>query len=277
MTAQKSVANVVDSQSELSGGIEVVGLTKTYRRVVGREISLTAALADISFSIAPQQFVTVIGPSGCGKSTVMKIVAGLLEPSSGSITVSGSPVDGPGADRGCVFQFPGLMPWKTVSANVELALGFAGVPKKERKQRAEHYVDLVGLSGFARHHPNELSGGMQQRVGIARALAIEPSVLLMDEPFGALDALTRTRMQDELLRIWEQTMKTVLFITHSVEEAVLLSDRVLVMGNGVIAADVTIDLPRPRSRDALLADPRTLELMRKLERLIGHSSDGTED
>lgn len=277
MSAQKTVASVVDGQRELSGGIEVVGLSKTYRRVVGREISLTAALADISFSIAPQQFVTVIGPSGCGKSTVMKIVAGLLEPSSGTITVSGRTVDGPGADRGCVFQFPGLMPWKTVTANVELALGFAGLPKQERKRRAEYYVNLVGLSGFARHHPNELSGGMQQRVGIARALAVEPAVLLMDEPFGALDALTRTRMQDELLRIWEQTMKTVLFITHSVEEAVLLSDRVLVMGNGVIAADVAIDLPRPRSRDALLADPRTLELMRNLERLIGQSSDGAED
>lgn len=277
MRASNAASTVVEEQRDLSGGIEVSGLSKTYRRVVGREISLTTALAGISFSIDPQQFVTVIGPSGCGKSTVMKVIAGLLEPSSGTVAVSGRPIDGPGADRGCVFQFPGLMPWKTVTANVELALEFAGVPKAERTRRAEHYVDLVGLSGFARHHPNELSGGMQQRVGIARALAVEPAVLLMDEPFGALDALTRTRMQDELLRIWEQTMKTVLFITHSVEEAVLLSDRVLVMGDGVIAADVAIDLPRPRSRDALLSDPRTLQLMRELERLIGHSSDAAED
>ena len=277
MNTHRSAAGVVDGQRELGGGIEVVGLCKTYRRVVGREISLTAALADVSFSIAPQEFVTVIGPSGCGKSTIMKIVAGLLEASSGTVTVSGRPVDGPGADRGCVFQFPGLMPWKTVVDNVELALEFAGVPRQERKRRAEQYVDLVGLGGFKQHHPGELSGGMQQRVGIARALAIEPAVLLMDEPFGALDAITRTRMQDELLRIWEQTKKTVLFITHSVEEAVVLSDRVLVMGNGVIAADVTIDLARPRSRDALLADPRTLKLMRDLERLIGHSDDQAED
>ena len=274
MSSQRSAVGVVESQQEQHGGIDVTGLSKTYRRVVGREISLTAALADISFSIAPHEFVSVIGPSGCGKSTIMKIVAGLLEATSGTVTVSGRPVHGPGTDRGCVFQFPGLMPWKTVTENVELALEFAGVGRQERKRRAEQYVDLVGLSGFKLHHPAELSGGMQQRVGIARALAVEPVVLLMDEPFGALDALTRTRMQDELLRIWDQAKKTVLFITHSVEEAVVLSDRVLVMGNGIIAADVAIDLPRPRSRDALLAEPRTLRLMRDLERLIGHSSEG---
>jgi NitT/TauT family transport system ATP-binding protein len=277
MSTQGSAVRAVDGQREQSGGIEIVELSKTYRRVVGREISLTAALADVSFAVAPQEFVTVIGPSGCGKSTIMKIVAGLLEATSGTVTVSGRPVDGPGPDRGCVFQFPGLMPWKNVVHNVELALEFAGVPRQARKLRAEQYVDLVGLGGFKQHHPAELSGGMQQRVGIARALAVEPAVLLMDEPFGALDAITRTRMQDELLRIWEQTKKTVLFITHSVEEAVVLSDRVLVMGNGVIAADVAIDLPRPRSRDALLADPRTLKLMRDLERLIGHTGDQAED
>ncbi|MGV0850426.1 ABC transporter ATP-binding protein [Mycolicibacterium phlei] len=277
MTADKTVLALDGDRGAVSGGIEVVGVSKTYRRVVGREISLTAALADITFSVAAQEFVTVIGPSGCGKSTVMKIVAGLLEPSSGSVFVSGRAVDGPGPDRGCVFQTPGLMPWKTVTANVEMALEFAGVPKRERAGRAEHYIELVGLSGFARHYPNELSGGMQQRVGIARALAVDPAVLLMDEPFGALDALTRARMQDELLRIWERAKKTVLFITHSVEEAVLLSDRVLVMGNGVIAADVAIDLPRPRFRDALLADVRAAGLMRTLERLIGLSGDGAED
>ncbi|MFG1710370.1 ABC transporter ATP-binding protein [Nonomuraea sp. M3C6] len=269
-------ASSAEGLASPSGGIEVAGLSKTYRRVVGREISLTAALADVSFSVAPQEFVSVIGPSGCGKSTIMKILAGLLDPTSGSVKVSGRPVEGPGIDRGCVFQSPGLMPWKTVVDNVVLALEFAGVPKRERRRRAKEYVGLVGLDGFERHHPGELSGGMQQRVGIARALAIEPVVLLMDEPFGALDALSRTRMQDELLRIWEQTKKTVLFITHSIEEAVVLSDRVLVMGNGVIAADVPIDLPRPRSRHTLLADPRTLELMRDLERLIGHSGDDRE-
>jgi NitT/TauT family transport system ATP-binding protein len=271
-----SSGGVPERSAALPGGIEVTGLSKTYRRVVGREISLTAALADVSFTVAPQEFVSVIGPSGCGKSTILKILAGLLDPSSGSVKVSGRPVEGPGIDRGCVFQFPGLMPWKTVIDNVVLALEFAGVPKRERRRRAEEYVELVGLDGFERHHPGELSGGMQQRVGIARALAIEPVVLLMDEPFGALDALSRTRLQDELLRIWEQTKKTVLFITHSIEEAVVLSDRVLVMGNGVITADVPVDLPRPRSRHKLLSDPRTLELMRDLERLIGHSGDDHE-
>ena len=253
----------------MTGGIEVHDLSMTYRRVTGRDVSLTAALADVSFSVAPHEFVSVIGPSGCGKSTIMKIIAGLLDPTGGSVRVSGSTVSGPGNDRGCVFQSPGLMPWKTVLANVTLALEFAGIPERERRRRAEEYVGLVGLSEFADHHPGELSGGMQQRVGLARALAVEPAVLLMDEPLGALDALTRTRMQDELLRIWDATKKTVLFITHSIEEAVVLSDRVLVMGEGVIAADVPIDLPRPRSRYQLLSEPRTLELMRDLERLIG--------
>jgi ABC-type nitrate/sulfonate/bicarbonate transport system ATPase subunit len=265
-------AGTSGGSAALPGGIEVTGLSKTYRRVVGRDVSLTAALDDVSFTVAPQEFVSVIGPSGCGKSTIMKILAGLLDPSSGSVKTSGHPVEGPGNDRGCVFQFPGLMPWKTVVDNVVLALEFAGVPRADRKERAAEYVELVGLGEFKTHYPGELSGGMQQRVGLARALAIEPVVLLMDEPFGALDALSRTRMQDELLRIWEQTKKTVLFITHSIEEAVVLSDRVLVMGNGVIAADIPIDLPRPRSRHELLAQPRTLELMRELERLIGHDA-----
>lgn len=259
----------------MPGGIEVNDLSMVYRRVSGREISRTAALADVSFSVAPHEFVSVIGPSGCGKSTIMKIVAGLLDPTSGTVRVSGRDVTGPGADRGCVFQSPGLMPWKTVRDNVTLALRFAGVPGRERRARADEYVDLVGLSEFRDHHPGELSGGMQQRVGLARALAIEPVVLLMDEPLGALDALTRTRMQDELLRIWEQTKKTVLFITHSIDEAVVLSDRVLVMGNGVIAADVPIDLARPRSRHRLLEEPRMLELMRELEALIGSAGAGS--
>src|SRR3712207_1187112 len=207
----------------------------------------------------------------------MKIIAGLLPSSHGEVRISGTRVTGPGTDRACVFQFPGLMPWKTVTANVELALEFAAVPKAQRAQRAQSYVDLVGLGPFRDHYPAELSGGMQQRVGLARALAVEPSVLLMDEPFGALDALTRTHMQDELLRIWERTKKTVIFITHSIEEAVVLSDRVLVMGNGTLSREVPIGLPRPRSRDELLADPRTLELMRELESMLGDAGHEEEE
>jgi NitT/TauT family transport system ATP-binding protein len=251
------------------GRIVVTGLTKTYERIVGRQLSRTYALQQIDFAVEPHEFVSIIGPSGCGKSTVMKIIAGLLPASEGEVRVSGGVVTGPGPDRACVFQFPGLMPWKTVVQNVDLALEFNGVARAERAERARRYVDLVALTDFRDHYPAELSGGMQQRVGLARALAVEPAVLLMDEPFGALDALTRTQMQDELLRIWEATKKTVVFITHSIEEAVVLSDRVLVMGNGTLAREVPIDLPRPRSRHELLADPRTLELMRELESMLG--------
>ena len=265
-----------DAPAPAAGRIAVTGLSKTYERIVGRQLARTYALDEIDFAVEPHEFVSIIGPSGCGKSTVMKIVAGLLPATEGEVRVSGAVVTGPGPDRACVFQFPGLMPWKTVVQNVELALEFNGVAKSERAERAQRYVELVALTDFRDHYPAELSGGMQQRVGLARALAVEPAVLLMDEPFGALDALTRTHMQDELLRIWEATKKTVVFITHSIEEAVVLSDRVLVMGNGTLAREVPIDLPRPRSRDELLADPRTLELMRQLERLLGDAHEDVE-
>jgi NitT/TauT family transport system ATP-binding protein len=270
--AQRS-ADALDSSF---GRITVSGLTKTYERIVGRQLARTHALEKVDFDVEPHEFVSIIGPSGCGKSTVMKIIAGLLPASDGEVRISGARVTGPGPDRACVFQFPGLMPWKTVLQNVELVLEFNGVPKAKRAARAATYVDLVALSSFRDHYPAELSGGMQQRVGLARALAVEPVVLLMDEPFGALDALTRTHMQDELLRIWEATKKTVVFITHSIEEAVVLSDRVLVMGNGTLAREVPIDLPRPRSRHELLADPRTLELMRQLESLLGDPHESEE-
>ncbi len=259
-----------------SGRIIVSGLTKIYERIVGRQLARTHALSEIDFAVEPHEFVSIIGPSGCGKSTVMKIIAGLLPATAGDVRISGTPVTGPGPDRACVFQFPGLMPWKTVAQNVELALEFSGVPKAEREERATTYVNLVALGAFRDHYPAELSGGMQQRVGLARALAVEPTVLLMDEPFGALDALTRTQMQDELLRIWERTKTTVVFITHSIEEAVVLSDRVLVMGNGTLSKEVAIALPRPRSRDKLLADPRTLELMRELESMLGDHRPDSE-
>jgi NitT/TauT family transport system ATP-binding protein len=251
------------------GGVRIEGLAKAYERVVGRELVRTHALRDVSLEIRPHEFVSIIGPSGCGKSTVLRIVGGLTPPSAGRVEVGGAPVSGPGPDRATVFQAPGLMPWRTVRENVTLALEFAGVPKRQRRARADTYIDLVGLRDFADHHPRELSGGMQQRVGLARALAVEPTVLLMDEPFGALDAITRTTMQDELLRIWEQTRKTVVFVTHAIEEAVLLSDRVIVMGHGTITAEVRVDLPRPRSRQELLSDRRSLELMRELEEHLG--------
>jgi NitT/TauT family transport system ATP-binding protein len=264
-----SSAPVGVAAADAPGGVRIDRLAKAYSRVLGRELVRTHALRDVTFDVRPHEFVSIIGPSGCGKSTVLRVVGGLTPPTAGRVEVSGHTVEGPGPDRATVFQAPGLMPWRSVRDNVTLALEFAGVAKGERRPRAERYIDLVGLRDFADHHPRELSGGMQQRVGLARALAVEPTVLLMDEPFGALDAITRTHMQDELLAIWEQTKKTVLFVTHAIDEAVLLSDRVIVMGHGTITAEVTVDLPRPRSRHELLSDRRALDLMRELETHLG--------
>jgi NitT/TauT family transport system ATP-binding protein len=249
-------------------GIEISGLTKIYERLSRREIVRTYALNGVDVEVRPKEFVTLIGPSGCGKTTVLKIIAGLLRPSAGHVKIGDKVVRGPGTDRATVFQSPGLMPWRSVVDNVVLALEFAKVPAEHRLERARRYVDLVGLQDFHDHYPGELSGGMQQRVGIARALAIEPNVLLMDEPFGALDALTRAQMQAELLRIWEQEKRTVLFVTHSMDEAILLSDRIVVMKDGVISEEVAVDIARPRSRDELVNDETALELKRKLVHML---------
>jgi NitT/TauT family transport system ATP-binding protein len=248
-----------------SAGLEARDLSMVYERVVGRDLIRTHALKDVSFRVDPREFVAIIGPSGCGKSTVLKLIGGLIKPTAGEIRIGDETVTRPGDNCAMVFQTPGLLPWKTVIANVEVALSFAGLGRAERKERAAVYVDKVGLADFRDHYPHELSGGMQQRVGIARALAVEPEVLLMDEPFGALDAISRSRMQDELLDIWEQTQKTVVFITHAIDEAVLLADRVLVMGQGEIVREVPVPIQRPRSRHALLAEPRAVALMRELE------------
>jgi len=266
--AEPAVTDAPAAPPRASGGIVVAGLRQTYTRVNGREMVSTHALRQVDLVVHPYEFVSLIGPSGCGKTTVLKIVAGLLRPTGGSVQIDGTEVRGPGADRGTVFQQPGLMPWKTVFDNVTLALEFAGVPKRERRPRAERYLAMVGLADFHGHYPRELSGGMQQRVGIARALALEPQVLLMDEPFGALDAITRHQMQSELERIWAQERKSVLFVTHSIEEALLLSDRVVVMTKGGIAADVAIPIPRPRDRTALLEDPDARRLRAELEMLL---------
>lgn len=249
-------------------GIRVVGLTKVYERVARREIVRTHALSGVDLEVHPNEFVSLIGPSGCGKTTVLKILAGLLAPSSGRVYIGDHEVRGPGTDRATVFQSPGLMPWKTVLGNVVLALEFAGKKASAREETARRYVDLVGLQEFHDHYPGELSGGMQQRVGIARALAIQPNVLLMDEPFGALDALTRNQMQTELLSIWEKEKRTVLFVTHSMDEAILLSDRIVVMKEGAIAAEVDVSLPRPRSREELVDNKAAAELKRQLVELL---------
>ena len=249
-------------------GIRIEGLSKVYQRISGREVVRTHALEQVDLTVRPNEFVSLIGPSGCGKTTVLKIIAGLLRPSGGSLHIGDNPITGPGTDRGVVFQQAALLPWQTVLRNVTLALEFASIPKSERMERAVRYLDLVGLAKFHDHYPGELSGGMQQRVGIARALALEPSVLLMDEPFGALDAITRHQMQTELVRIWEHERKSVLFVTHSLDEALLLSDRIVVMMHGRVAAEVEVTIPRPRTRAGLLEDPTARSIRVQLESLL---------
>ena len=228
------------------------------------------ALGEISLSIAEGEFVAILGPSGCGKSTLLYVVGGFVAPSSGTVAVHGKPVTGPGPDRGPIFQEFALFPWKTVLGNVMYGLIEQGVAKAQAESKARALISLVHLTGYENFYPKELSGGMKQRVAIARTLAYGPRILLMDEPFGALDAHTRTGLQHELLEIWERDRKTVLFVTHSVEEAVFLSDRVVVLTRspGRIKAEVAIDLPRPRRRAELLVEKRYQTLVVDIERLM---------
>ncbi|WP_458084326.1 ABC transporter ATP-binding protein [Streptomyces malaysiensis] len=213
------------------------------------------ALGQVSLDIGDREFVAVVGPSGCGKSTLLSMVAGLVEPTSGTVTVDGAPVAGPGPDRGVIFQQYALFPWLTVRGNVEFGLKLAHVPAAERRRHADHAIELVGLADFADALPKTLSGGMKQRCAIARAYAVDPEVLLMDEPFGALDALTRVQLQDQLLDTWTQERRTVLFITHDVDEAVYLAGRVVVMAArpGRIHRVIEVDLPYPRTEEMRLS------------------------
>src|SRR5947207_11874767 len=233
------------------------------------------ALSDISLDVAEGAFVSVLGPSGCGKSTLLYIVGGFVAPSSGVVRVKGAAVTGPGPDRGPVFQEFALFPWKTVPGNVMYGPRQQGVKHAEAEAQSRRLIEMVGLRGFEHFYPKELSGGMKQRVALARTLAYHPAVLLMDEPFGALDAQTRTRLQNDLLDIWERDRKTVLFVTHSVEEAVFLSDRVAVMTRspGRIKEIIPIALPRPRDRAALLLDRRYQDYVVRIERMIDDTSE----
>ncbi len=212
------------------------------------------ALDRFNLEIHQGEFVSIVGPSGCGKSTFLNLLLGLIKPDSGELKLNNTPITGPGQERAMVFQEFGLLPWRTVAANVELGLELKGTPPAKRAEQATELIELVGLKDFASHYPHELSGGMKQRVGLARALATEPEVLLMDEPFAALDAQTRDLMQTELLEIWERTKKTVLFVTHSIEEAAYLSDRVIVMTArpGRTKTILPIALPRPRGYEMRL-------------------------
>jgi NitT/TauT family transport system ATP-binding protein len=238
--------------------------------IVARDVSVTfrsanrapvTALADFDLDVGRGEFVSLVGPSGCGKSTFLNIVLGLLRPDAGEVRVDGRSVQGPAPDRAMVFQEFGLLPWRTAEANVELGLELRGISASERRRRSAELIQLVGLYGFERHYPHELSGGMKQRVGLARALATNPEILLMDEPFAALDAQTRDLMQAELLHVWERTRKTVIFVTHSIEEAAYLSDRVVVLSArpGRQKAEIDVRLPRPRDYEMRLS-PRFNEL-----------------
>jgi NitT/TauT family transport system ATP-binding protein len=203
-----------------------------------------AAISDVTLDVADGEFLALVGPSGCGKSTLLDLLGGLTTPSSGQILLDGKEIAGPGLDRGVVFQQYALLPWRTAQSNIEFGLEAKGISRRERAERARHFLDLVGLAGFADRYPHELSGGMNQRVAIARSLAFDPEVLLMDEPFAALDAQTRETLQDELLRIWATTKKTIVFITHGIDEAVYLGQRVAVMTSrpGHIKTVLDVDL-----------------------------------
>jgi NitT/TauT family transport system ATP-binding protein len=230
-------------------GVELAQVGKTY----GKAGKVTEALRGVDLTLPDGEFVSLIGASGCGKSTLLRIVAGFESATSGSVTVRGKPVSRPGPDRGVVFQDYGLFPWLTVSANVAYGPRQRGLPKLRVDAIVERFVDMVGLGHFRDRYPNELSGGMQQRVAIARVLANDPAVMLMDEPFGALDSLTRQTLQEQLIEVWQELRPTVILVTHSVEEAVFLSDRVVVMGGGPshavpghVTKVVPVDLPHPR-------------------------------
>lgn len=261
-TAAGSVPQVTNGRSSL---VDYQGVTKKYESRHGGLV----ALRDVSFTIDRGQFVSILGQSGCGKSTLLKMTAGVTPISRGSITIAGTPVIGPHEDLGMVFQTPVLLEWRDTLGNVMLPIEILRQDRPAGEARARELLEMVGLGGFENRYPSELSGGMQQRVAICRALVMDPPLLLMDEPFGALDALTRDEMALELLRIWERTLKTILFVTHSIDEAVLLSDRVVVMTPrpGTVREIVEIDLPRPRSAD-LRYDARFVEYSRGLREAI---------
>jgi NitT/TauT family transport system ATP-binding protein len=259
---------VAGASSASTAKVVVEGLTHRYRTSDGIEM---LALDDVSFEVADDEVLTVVGPSGCGKSTLVHIIAGLVKPAAGTLLVDGKPVLKPGPDRGVVFQELAILPWRTVSGNIGHGLEIARVPRADRERIVTEFIRLVGLEGFEERFPHELSGGMKQRVAVARTLAADPKVMLMDEPFAAVDAQTRITLQEELIRISTVTKKTILFVTHSVEEAVFLGDRVMVLTQrpGRVKKLVKVPVPRSeRSWDAMSADPRFLEVKDEVMKLV---------
>jgi NitT/TauT family transport system ATP-binding protein len=274
---RRAHAEQVRSKARSTGGIPltIAGVSKTFAGPAG----LIAALQPIDIEVAAGEFVCLLGPSGCGKSTLLGIIAGLEAPGSGSVLANGTPIRGTGTDRVLLFQEAALFPWLDVQHNVEFGLRQAGVPRKQRAEIAGRFIDLVHLQGFERSYIHQLSGGMRQRVAIARALAINPAVLLMDEPFGALDAFTRDRLHTELEAIWSATRKTILFVTHNVREAVALGDRVLVFAPrpGRIVREFAITLPRPRTLEDHRVIDKTAEIMAVLREAIDRQAAENEE
>jgi NitT/TauT family transport system ATP-binding protein len=249
-------------------GIELSGVTKRFLTPGGTAFT---ALSDVNLVVEPGQFCAVVGPTGCGKSTTLTLVAGLDRPSAGAVRVAGRAVDGIVSGTSFMFQADALLPWKTVLANVALGPVFRGTPKKEAQASAREWLRVVGLSGFEDHHPHQLSGGMRKRVSLAAALINQPSILLMDEPFAALDVQTKAIMHNELLALWERTRPSVIFVTHDLEEAIALADRVVVMtaGPGTVKGVYDIDLPRPRGVvQEIRFQPRFVELQQQIWRAL---------
>ncbi|MBR0931569.1 ABC transporter ATP-binding protein [Bradyrhizobium diazoefficiens] len=262
----------VTSERPASAIIEIDCVSQVFQTSARKD---HVALSDISLTIEEGAFVSILGPSGCGKSTLLYIVGGFVNPTRGAAKMKGRAITSPGPDRGPVFQEFALFPWKTVLGNVMYGPRQQGVRATEAEAQSRALIEMVGLKGYENFYPKELSGGMKQRVALARTLAYHPEVLLMDEPFGALDAHTRTRLQNDLLNIWERDRKTVLFVTHSVDEAVFLSDKVVMMSKspGRIREVIDIDLPRPRRRSELLLDPRYQKYVVDIERMFDESDE----
>ena len=258
-----------ETSSARKGHIQIKDVTVRF----GTSSSVTEAASHVSLEVKPGEFVSIIGPSGCGKSTLLNIVAGFLKPTEGDALLDGKPIGGPSAERGVVFQQYSLFPWMSVRKNVEFGLKMKGVRPNQRETAARSLLGMTGLLSFENHYPDQLSGGMKQRVGIVRALATSPQVMLMDEPFGALDSQTRAVMQEILTNMWQQMQLSVLFITHDIEEAIFLSEKVYVMTArpGRIKAEIPIPLPRPRTPD-MMASPTFQALVRQLKALIREES-----
>lgn len=252
-----------------TGNIQIKDLSVCF----GDQANSTIAVNNVSLEIKAGEFVSIIGPSGCGKSTLLNVVAGFIKPTKGQALIDGKPITGPGSDRGVVFQQYSLFPWKTVKANVEFGLKMQGMPIATRDSIARTLLGIAGLLSFANHYPDQLSGGMKQRVGIIRALATNPQVLLMDEPFGALDAQTRIVMQQILTNMWQKFKLSVLFITHDIDESIFLSDRIFVMTSrpGSLKAEISVPLPRPRTPE-MVSSPEFLKLRAQIVDLIREES-----